>query len=880
MDLNQRKLTKSEWESIEIPVSAKEMEVLKLIVESYSNVNLKQNKNNSLFTFLKIEFSVKMEEYLYVKYFLDKMNALVKQYKIDYVTVDVKPKITISKADQIRLNKVEMNASNNIYEFVLMEHVEKMLQYKNQKKEKWMFHYFTLYKLTKNNISKLNKFVKSVCEQILDKYADDVDLLHVISNSVHYIEKNDNLLKYNDMMLYDHQKNIFTAIKEKHSKLILYIAPTGTGKTLTPLGLSEQKKIIFVCAARHVGLALARAAISIHKKIAFAFGCSSAEDVRLHYFAAKEFTVDRRSGGIRKVDNSVGDKVEIIICDIQSYLYAMYYMLAFNNAENMVTYWDEPTISLDYESHNFHSIIKKNWSDNLIPNLVLSSATLPKLHEITETIHDFKTKFTDANIINIVSHDCRKTIPLINNSGYVVMPHSLSDNYEEVGRIVEHCLDHLTLLRYFDLQETAEFICFCEENNFVQRSARLNRSFASIDDVNMQSVKLHYLKVIKNIQPDVWKTIYSTLKMKRQQRIIPNNQIDPTGNAITKVRSIGPGVTVHNNSAPVPFGRTLSQHPDVKPNTNAIVEGQSAIFVTTKDAFTLTDGPAIFLASDVTKIAKFCIQQANIPAPVMNDIIEKIEYNNKINEKIAELEKTMEDEIEKTASKASNAPSTTNKDKKNNAKKSDDKLGKTKDKAIIDLQNQIDMLRTMIKQASLNEIFIPNKPSHLKKWAPNLPIHNAFTSDIDEDTIISIMLLQNVEDSWKILLLLGVGVFTTHKSIEYTEIMKKLADNQKLYLIIADSDYIYGTNYQFCHGYLSKDLHLTQEKIIQGMGRIGRNNIQQEYSVRFRDDEQIQILFRTFKPEEKPEVLNMNMLFNSKHIKWDSEEKKYLHLSS
>jgi hypothetical protein len=63
---------------------------------------------------------------------------------------------------------------------------------------------------------------------------------------------------------------------------------------------------------------------------------------------------------------------------------------------------------------------------------------------------------------------------------------------------------------------------------------------------------------------------------------------------------------------------------------------------------------------------------------------------------------------------------------------------------------------------------------------------------------------------------------------------------------------------------LSKDLELTQEKIIQAMGRIGRNNIQQEYSVRFRDDEQIKLLFRTFLPEEKPEVVNMNLLFHSK----------------
>jgi hypothetical protein len=91
-------------------------------------------------------------------------------------------------------------------------------------------------------------------------------------------------------------------------------------------------------------------------------------------------------------------------------------------------------------------------------------------------------------------------------------------------------------------------------------------------------------------------------------------------------------------------------------------------------------------------------------------------------------------------------------------------------------------------------------------------------------------------------------------------------------LIIADSDYIYGTNYQFCHGYLSKDLVLTQEKIIQALGRIGRNNIQQEYSVRFRDDSQIATLFTKFASEDKPEVINMNRLFNCKNVSWNGHE--------
>ena len=108
-----------------------------------------------------------------------------------------------------------------------------------------------------------------------------------------------------------------------------------------------------------VGLALAKAAISGHKKVAFAFGCEDAEDIRLHYFAAKDYTVNRRSGGIWKVDNTVGDKVEIMICDIKSYLPAMYYMMAFNKKENIILYWDEPTITMDYDDHEFHPTINR-----------------------------------------------------------------------------------------------------------------------------------------------------------------------------------------------------------------------------------------------------------------------------------------------------------------------------------------------------------------------------------------------------------------------------------------------------------------------------------------------------------------------------------------
>jgi hypothetical protein len=186
------------------------------------------------------------------------------------------------------------------------------------------------------------------------------------------------------------------------------------------------------------------------------------------------------------------------------------------------------------------------------------------------------------------------------------------------------------------------------------------------------------------------------------------------------------------------------------------------------------------------------------------------------------------------------------------------------------LEQGLEQLRGMIKSAQLNELFVPNKSAHIEKWATTSPVKSAFTSNIDEEFIIEIMSLSDIDDSWKILLLMGIGVFTNHPSITYTEIMKKMADQQKLYIIIASSDYIYGTNYQFCHGYLSKDLCLTQEKIIQALGRIGRNNIQQDYSIRFRDDEQIQKLF--YVEVDKPEVRNMNILFNTRDVRWNGRE--------
>jgi len=924
MDLNQVKLSKSEWESIEIPVSNQEKEVLDLITKGYSDVNIRINKTDSLFTFLKIEFSSEIEDFLYNKYFAEKMKAIVKKYGLSFIKfekaksngkarhskkeikeeetqelkeetkeeticyIDIVTNVKLKTKDQIRLSRTDTidETSANIYDFVLFRHLEQMVVEKSKNDRHWLFHYYTISKLLTNNVEKVNTHLLRIINACLQHYDNnnEVDLTYIIENSYDFIERNSNLLKYSDLSLYEHQKEIFNAVKRDSAKLILYIAPTGTGKTLTPLGLSEGHRVIFVCAARHVGLQLARSAISAGKKIAFAFGCSSADDIRLHYFAAADYTVNKRGGGIKKVDNSNGIKVEIIICDIRSYLPAMYYMMAFNNAKDIVVQWDEPTITMDYKDHTLHQIIKKNWSENMIPNMVLSSATLPKEHELVQTITDFRTKFTsrrspNVDIVSIVSHDCKKTIPLLNNNGYVIMPHYLSDNYEEVLKVVQHCEDNLTLLRYFDLKETASFAMYVEKNNYVKSAAKFSRNFINVADIDMKSIKIYYLRALKNIKPESWASVYTSFILGRKKRINHNSAIDASGNKIIKTRSLGSAENI-TSTKPISGSNltrmastTASSAPaaaPVEPN------GSCAIYITTKDAYTLTDGPTIFLSTDVQKVAKFCIQQANIPALAMKNIMEKIEYNNALNERIEAIEDELAFEEEKLKNSICGQGGDVKKEKKNKGKIAGDlidrMLSSENNVKFTKMRETLEELKKLVKNASLNDVFVPNKLEHLKKWAENLDTKCAFTSNIDETTISSIMLLKDVEDSWKVLLLLGIGVFTEHKSIAYTEIMKKLADKQLLYLIIADTDYIYGTNYQFCHGYLSKDLNMTQEKIIQALGRIGRNNIQQEYSARFRDDEQVKTLFTSFKSEDKPEVLNMNMLFNTANIRWNGTE--------
>lgn len=854
MDITkQTKLSKAEWGSVEIPVPADEKRILELIISGFNDVNVRHNDNKSLISYAKIEKSDNIESFFYTKFFKPVVTDIVKQIKnrlkpdnpiltFNVKDVDVKK---LKSADAIRVQNMNTYIENNrggIIEFTFLDFTKQMLCGFYNKAGPHAMHLYSLIQLRNITVPNMNKHVMNfidICVQTINR---ETSLSSILKNAYDFIEKNPNLFKYGDITLYDHQKRLFNVFNKPHgryqeqkSNLVLYIAPTGTGKTLSPIGLVSNYRVIFVCAARHVGMALAKSAISAQKCVAFAFGCESASDIRLHYYSAAVYKINVKSGGIGKVDNSVGTKVEIMICDAMSYLIAMYYMMSFNDRSKIITYWDEPTIGMDYAEHPLHDIIHKNWSENKIPNMVLSSATLPTEEQLMPMIMDFRSKFDNVQLTTIQSFEFNKSISVLNKSGYSVCPHNMFEDWNKLQECVSYCMDNKTLLRYFDLKEVVKFIDYLvETRGLVLEEYRPESYFGgSIANIKMNSIKTYYLDLLSKIKEDAWPNIYKYVSS-TMQRKFGQAEIKKT-NSLSEERIAKFGLGTQG--AALTRMNSVAAEPSYVDKAKSMSQASGGILLTTADAHTLTDGPTIYLTESIKTIGNFYIQQSSIPKAVFDDIFAKLTENNVLLDKISKLEAALQDELGELASKEK--------------KMSGDQLTSPNARK---LDEEINDLRSAIKVLSLEPLYVPNTVQHQGIWCkPAVP--NAFVPSIDPETVKRIMELE-LDDRFKILLLLGIGSFETQENSAYTEIVKELAYQKRLFMIIASSDYIYGTNYQFCHEIIGKDLTLmSQQKTIQALGRVGRNNVQQDYTARFRDDAVIENLFR--RPVDNPEATTM-----------------------
>lgn len=774
LDLGQNKLTRVEWESIEKPLPAREVAVLDLISAGFHNPSACHSTLISLLNYIKVPKTSGAHWLVYDRYLRARAQAASKWCRSSEDVIQPRSVHKVKKADQLRIanSDKKLKGSNlPIYELVALDALEVVAEARPDS-VRGIKALRGLSFMSAHSPADANPILKNIIVEVCAHGAAMIDIDRILDHAADILESNEWIEKLGYMEVFQHQADLFDVFKTKGEggRLVSYIAPTGTGKTLSPVGLCSGHKVIFVCAARHVGLALARACVANGKKVGFAFGCSTHSEIRLHFNASTDCVRDSRSGAIARVNNLAGEQVEILVSDLLSYPIAMRYMMQFSEAEDLLLYWDEPTISMDRPDDPLHPIIRQAWSTNAIPNVVLASATLPGSTDIQPTIQSFCVKFPGATHTEIRAGDERVSVPVLLPSGEIAMPHSVAPEMPQ-SSIARHCRAHPAVKRYIDLASAARFVQYSSSGMAVMRTS-------SALDVNVGTVKDAYLAAIE----------------------------------------AGDCRDDHIRRTSVACGPRLSTH----------------------DAASIRNGPAIYLAEKVEKVGRFLWQEAKIPKELTIRMQKILKSNRHVLSKAEATMQTFEERLRSLDA-------------------GDKKMAKDRIPANLrSLRDQAERLANSTQAAELPEQYKPNTDLHRKRFGHG-KVKDAHVANIDTGTSERIMNLMDVPDQMKLLLLMGIGVFSTELPISYQEIMKELASQQKLLVVISSSDFIYGTNYQFTHGYIGKDLEfLSQEKLIQALGRVGRRNAQCRYTFRLRSEKLAKTLFTP--PLEQPEVASFRAL--------------------
>jgi predicted RNA-binding protein Jag len=178
VDLYQKKLSKAEWDYMEIPESKDEIEILNLIKKGFSNVNIKYNAAKSIIGILKTSITEEIMVYLFTKYFRKKVEEICEEYEYTGFDCDEiigkNKNLKIKKIDEMRIENNNFQDNNDkIYEFVLLEIIDKLIDFYEDKRANWYYYYYTLKFMKNNDIENLNTYVMKFVDNILEKYENE-----------------------------------------------------------------------------------------------------------------------------------------------------------------------------------------------------------------------------------------------------------------------------------------------------------------------------------------------------------------------------------------------------------------------------------------------------------------------------------------------------------------------------------------------------------------------------------------------------------------------------------------------------------------------------------------------------------------------------------
>jgi hypothetical protein len=623
---------------------------------------------------------------------------------------------------------------------------------------------------TSNNYKKICKIEHvniEICDLLLNDLENNINKLLKIKNVHLYDVANRNprliyetiydlTLQNNKFKLHDSQKELMNTIKDNFDNgfLILYKTLPGLGKTSMissvctfakqlnkEMCLNTGKKtiVLFCCSdiLESVRLQVLRVAFSFKIKFGIAVASKDKEKYKIV-----------NSWNCSDIDERNFIAPELIAADYASTLLILE---ENNNKYNYILFFDEPTFLTDNEKNTgaLHYLSKILYY--LPKHTILSSATLPNKEDIGTIINDYKEKYKDSKIKEIISNKTLTGCFIKDFNSNIIVPHSYCKNIDELEKLVNKIRNNPLLGKFYTLPFLLNFNNFCNENN-------IGLDFDKIEN-------FEHDKVLENILL-LFDRFIELNKTQENKDVIFNNFIN------IKVNDI--------NEEELDLNKLDNEYDKVIFNK-----------LLTKHAYKYI-GCCLIAADDPLEFVKenFYETVEKIKKTINLDSINK--YYKSYKDKMEDYNKKL-DYIEK----------------------------KFKSEEVVD--ERIEKLKAPV--FIFNRSIEINTPKHISSFSKYV---TKYDSDLLKKEIefenIDITEYTDIDDNLKLLLYMGVGLFSKSLNEEYTTKVLELMSEKKLAYLIADESFCYGANYQIKNVIIPDsfgNIH-SINTILQLMGRTSR----------------------------------------------------------
>lgn len=308
----------------------------------------------------------------------------------------------------------------------------------------------------------------------------------------------DNTLPNQRLKLHDSQKEVLNKVKDNidNGFMILYKTLPGLGKTSMVTGIcSYIKDLNSIDKSRKKICKKNKKSITEDndkKKVRVIFCCSDIlESVRMqvlriaYYFKIKfGVAITNKSRDDYKIVNSWNcpndDVRELIAADYVSTSLMLKEANEKNNIEYLL-FFDEPTFLTDNENNRLSLKYLSEILYYLPKRTILSSATLPDRNELDLIVDDFKEKYPDSNIIEVISNKTLTGCFIKDFNSNIIVPHIYCKNIVDLDELVNKIRKFPSIGKFYTLPFLLNFNKYC-------KSININLNFDDVENFEHDNI--------------------------------------------------------------------------------------------------------------------------------------------------------------------------------------------------------------------------------------------------------------------------------------------------------------------------------------------------------------------------------------------------------